>query len=214
MDMEASMATFRPKRVLMSCSLMELGACCESRAVSPLIPILLGPWWLSRDELRVNHLTPSTRVSTFNFLLGFWLPSSASNTRYWAAVFWWQLLPLPADVYILRSALAMLGLSATTHIEHIPLGWPSRNSNEWCLWDCATVTLHKDSVLSFYIYCIPQLILDIDDCLTHEWLVKLEWKHLFLLPWNFLDYPITENRKTWGGCPKIPNALFVPPQEF
>lgn len=36
------MATFRPKSVFISCSLIAFGACWESRAVRPLIPIFSG----------------------------------------------------------------------------------------------------------------------------------------------------------------------------
>ena len=40
MDMDASMATFLPNKVLMSCSLIAFGACSKMRLVSPLIPII------------------------------------------------------------------------------------------------------------------------------------------------------------------------------
>ena len=39
MDIDASIATLRPKRVLMSCSTIAFGACSEMSAVNPLIPI-------------------------------------------------------------------------------------------------------------------------------------------------------------------------------
>ena len=41
MDMEASIATFLPNRVFISCSLIALGACSWSKAVRPLIPMVV-----------------------------------------------------------------------------------------------------------------------------------------------------------------------------
>jgi hypothetical protein len=40
MDMDASMATFRPKSVFISCSFIAPGACSEMSAVRPLIPMV------------------------------------------------------------------------------------------------------------------------------------------------------------------------------
>lgn len=55
--MEASMATFRPNRVLISCSLIACGAWAESNAVRPLIPIWWQKtaWYIIRDTRDKSH---------------------------------------------------------------------------------------------------------------------------------------------------------------